>query len=61
MPHISFNESIINKTNNKKVEAAFTYFEQKFGVGFPAVYSATKDDLLNYIKTQSSKTLNTKI
>lgn len=56
-----FNDSIINKTNNKKVEAAFAYFEQKFGVGFPAVYSATKDDLLKYIKTQSLKTLNTKI
>lgn len=56
-----FNDSIINKTNNKKVEAAFAYFEQKFGVGFPAVYSATKDDLLNYVNTQSSKTLNSKI
>ncbi len=53
-----FNDSIINKTDNKKVEAAFTYFKQKFGVGFPAVYSATKDDLLKYVKLQSSKTLN---
>ena len=48
-----FNDSIINKTNNKKVEAAFAYFEQKFGVGFPAIYTATKDDLIKYIKTQS--------
>lgn len=48
-----FNDSIINKTNNKKVEAAFTYFKHKFGVGFPEIYTATKDDLLNYIKSQS--------
>lgn len=48
-----FNDSIINKTNNKKVEVAFTYFEQKHGIGFPAIYKSTKDDLLNYIKIHS--------
>lgn len=48
-----FNDSIINKTNNKKVDAAFMYFEHKFGAGFPEIYTATKDDLIKYIQTQS--------
>lgn len=47
-----FNDSIVNKENNKKVAEAFNYFKQKFGKGFPEIYENNINTCINYINEQ---------
>ena len=56
-----FNDSVVNKENNKKVTEAFNYFKQKFGKGFPEVYENNIIDCEQYVKFKfkaNNKTTN---
>lgn len=47
-----FNDSVVNKENNKKVTEAFNYFKQKFGKGFPEVYESNLNEVEIYVKNK---------
>ena len=47
-----FNDSVVNKENNKKVTEAFNYFKQKFGKGFPEVYESNLNEVEIYVKSK---------